>query len=119
MRQISPERIGLSVGVRVYPGTPLAQLAAREPQALHGPGARSAEFFEPTFFLSPALGEGIFPLVSSIVGTDRRFFFSNPTAADRNYNYSGNDVLVDALRRGCRGAYWDILRRLQEGLPPE
>ena len=41
------------------------------------------------------------------------------TADDRNYNYSGHDLLCDAIRRGYRGAYWDILRRLQEGLPPE
>jgi len=26
---------------------------------------------------------------------------------------------VQAIRKGYRGAYWDILRRVQEGLPPE
>jgi radical SAM superfamily enzyme YgiQ (UPF0313 family) len=119
MRQCAPDRIGLSVGVRVYPGTPLARLAAQQPEALRGPGAGSGDFVAPTFYLSPALGEGIFALVTSLVGDDRRFFFSDPTAADRNYNYSSNEVLVNALARGYRGAYWDILRRLQDGLPPE
>jgi radical SAM superfamily enzyme YgiQ (UPF0313 family) len=119
IRQVSPDRIGLSVGVRVYPGTPLAQLAARQPEAMHGPGLACADLVAPAFYLSPALGEGIFALVNSIVAGDRRFFFSDPTAADCNYNYSGNDLLIQAIGRGYRGAYWDILRRLQEGLPPE
>ena len=29
-------------------------------------------------------------------------------------NYNDNDWLVEAIRKGCRGAYWDILRRLKE-----
>ncbi|MBI3944763.1 MAG: cobalamin B12-binding domain-containing protein [Armatimonadetes bacterium] len=119
VREIAPDRAGLSVGVRVYPGTALSRAILRGdaggPGALRGPGAADGGFAAPTFYLSPALGEGIFPLVGEVVGGDRRFFFSDPTAADRNYNYSGNDVLVDAIARGYRGAYWDILRRLQEG----
>lgn len=119
IREVSPDRAGLSVGVRVYPGTPLAKLAERQREALHGPGAASGDFAAPTFYLSPELGLDLFPLVGSTVGNDLRFFFSDPTAADRNYNYSGNDVLIEAIRRGYRGAYWDILRRLQDGLPAE
>ena len=119
LRAAAPERIGLSVGVRIYPGTPLAALARREPAALRGPGAADGDFVRPTFYLAPALGEGIFPLISGIVDGDRRFFFSDPTAEDRNYNYSGHDLLRDAIRRGYRGAYWDVLRRLQDGLPAE
>jgi hypothetical protein len=119
MQRVAPDRVGLSVGVRVYPGTPLACLAAREPEALHGPGATSTDFAAPAYYLAPALGEGIFSLVRSCVGEDRRFFFSDPTDADRNYNYNANDVLVQALAKGYHGAYWDILRRCQEGLPPD
>jgi radical SAM superfamily enzyme YgiQ (UPF0313 family) len=118
-RLVSPDRVGLSVGLRVYPGTALARIAAREPSALHGPGATDGDFAKQAFYIAPALGEGIFSLVRSLVGNDRRFFFSDPTAADRNYNYDDNRVLVDAVARGYRGAYWDILRRLQEGLPPQ
>jgi radical SAM superfamily enzyme YgiQ (UPF0313 family) len=119
VRSALPDRIGLSVGVRVYPSTPLARLAARQPEALHGPGAATPDFVAPTFYLSTELGEGIFSLIRSIVGDDRRFFFADPTEANRNYNYNANQLLVDALRRGYRGAYWDILRRVQEELPPE
>jgi hypothetical protein len=32
-----------------------------------------------------------------------------------DYNYRENPALVDALARGYRGAYWDILRRVAEG----
>ena len=118
VKEVAPDRVGLSVGVRVYPGTGLASLARRERDALHGPGAEAGDFVRPAFYLSPQPGVDIFPLVGRLVGGDPRFFFSDPTAADRNYNYSDNDVLVDAIARGYRGAYWDVLRRLQDGLGP-
>jgi tryptophan 2-C-methyltransferase len=117
-REVSPDRVGLSVGVRIYQGTKLARLAQQERDALHGPGAADGDFVRPAFYFAPELGLKIFPFVSSLVDGDQRFFFSDPTAADRNYNYSDNDVLVDAIARGHRGAYWDILRRLQDGLGP-
>jgi hypothetical protein len=119
LRAVDPDRVGLWVGVRVYPGMPLARLALREPAALRVPGAATRDFAAPTFYLSPALGEGVFPRVGSLVGNDARFFFSDPTAAARNDNYSGDDVLVEAIRHGHRGASGDILRRLQTGLPPD
>ncbi len=119
MRAIAPDRVGLSVGLRVYPGTPLAALAARQPEALHAPGVADGDFVRPAFYFAPPLGLEVFPLIGGIVGDDPRFFFADPTAADRNYNYSGNDVLTGAIARGYRGAYWDILRRLQDGLPPQ
>ncbi len=119
VRSLAPDRIGLSVGVRVFPGTPLARWVQRQPGALLGPGADAGDFVSPAYYLAPELGERIFPLIRSLVGEDRRFFFSDPTDGVRNYNYNANQVLVDALGRGYRGAYWDILRRVQEGLPPE
>ena len=33
-------------------------------------------------------------------------------ADDSNYNYNDNLILVEAIRSGYRGAFWDILRRL-------
>ena len=35
-----------------------------------------------------------------------------------DYNYRENLALVEAIKRGYRGAYWDILRRVEEGEPP-
>jgi hypothetical protein len=49
------------------------------------------------------------------VGGDQRFFLPTAEAGTEAYNYSDNGRLVDAIRRGCRGAYWDMLRRLSEG----
>ena len=51
-------------------------------------------------------------LIDGRIGGDERFFFFNPADSGKNYNYDGNEVLVDAIKRGYRGAYWDILRKL-------
>jgi hypothetical protein len=32
---------------------------------------------------------------------------------DANYTYNDNEVLVNAIKQGYKGAYWDILRRLK------
>ena len=44
---------------------------------------------------------------------DERFFFLDPSEADRNYNYNENTMLVEAIRSGARGAYWDILGKVR------
>ncbi len=119
VRRAAPDRVGVSVGVRVYPGTALARQVAGQRDALHGPGAGDGDWVRPAFYLAPELGEGLFALIRSVVGEDRRFFFADPTDPNRNYNYDANAVLIEALRRGYRGAYWDVLRRVQEGLPAD
>ena len=53
-----------------------------------------------------------FDLLDELIVDDRRFFSFDPSISDRNYNYNANQLLVDAIRKGYRGAYWDILRRL-------
>jgi hypothetical protein len=116
MRRAEPDRVGLSIGVRIYPGTPLARRLLRESitpdhPALFGQVADNPDFLAPIFYVEPPLGQGIFELVGTLVGEDERFFFADPTKADRNYNYNANEVLREAIRRGARGAYWDILRK--------
>jgi hypothetical protein len=105
--------------VRLYPGTPLARRIAREGvtpdhPALFGQVADNPDFLAPIFYVEPPLGEGIFSVVGDLVGNDERFFFADPTRADQNYNYNANEVLREAIRKGARGAYWDILRRARE-----
>ncbi|MBN1269855.1 MAG: cobalamin-dependent protein [Kiritimatiellae bacterium] len=116
MKDIAPDRVGISLGVRVYPGTPLAQQLAARPDPREGivgtPGG-----IEPYFYISPALGPDPAGLVRDLIGDDRRFFLPGG-GTDQDYNYNDNAVLTDAIARGYRGAYWDILRKLQEGLPP-
>ena len=71
------------------------------------------DFLKPTFYLSSELGEEIFPYVSKLVGDDERFFFPKDVGKSKNYNYNQNTVLIKAIGKGYRGAYWDILRKVQ------
>ena len=103
------------MGIRVYPGTPFAADAVREPAALRPAPAREPDLVRPVFYFSPALGEEIFALLGDLVGGDRRFLFADPSKKGQNYNYNANRVLEEAIAAGHRGAYWDILRRLEGG----
>ena len=103
MKQADPDRVGVSVGVRVYPGTELARQLP----------AGGEEPFEPVFFLEPQVAPFVFELLDTLIGDDRRFLFFDPSRPDRNYNYNANQRLIEAIGRGFRGAYWDILRRCE------
>jgi radical SAM superfamily enzyme YgiQ (UPF0313 family) len=119
MKQISPDRVGVSLGVRVYPGTKLSGEIRREGPIAENPNLRgvvegNADLLKPVYYCSSGLGEEPEEYVASLVGGDQRFFFPTSAAGTEAYNYSDNERLVDAIRRGYRGAYWDILRRLGE-----
>ncbi len=118
MRRAEPDRVGVAVGVRVYPGTQLAEqvrsvalrngLVGGHPSSVAGVDAS-----QPLFFLEPAIASTVFDLLDTLIGDDRRFLFFDPARPDRNYNYNANDRLVEAIQAGYRGAYWDILRRYE------
>jgi radical SAM superfamily enzyme YgiQ (UPF0313 family) len=119
MRRAQPDRVGTAVGLRVYPETGLARIADSEgPRetnpSLHGAVSDNPDFLMPLFYLSPELGDSASQFVSDLIGEDERFFVSVPEATRKNYNYNENQVLVDAIRQGYRGAFWDILRRLAQ-----
>jgi hypothetical protein len=113
MQRLEPDRVGISLGVRVYPGTPLArQLEKANRAGLVGDAAPPGLLF----YISPALGDDPTSLVKRRIGSDPRFFL--PGGADEtDFNYNDNRVLERAIMAGHRGAYWDILRRLQQGIP--
>lgn len=111
VRQALPDRAGIAVGVRVYPGTPLSRRVAANPGGTDSPGAGDGDPSRPVFFLDPAVAPVIFDLLDRLVGDDERFFFFDPSRPKKNYNYNANQLLVEAIRAGHRGAYWDILRR--------
>ncbi|HNQ90171.1 MAG TPA: radical SAM protein [Verrucomicrobiota bacterium] len=116
MRRIQPDCVGLSLGVRVYEGTPLARTLRAESELpshphLHGAKQTHPALLEPVFYLSPELGTDLLPWVRESVAGDPRFFLPADTGANPNYNYSENAVLVRAIANGARGAYWDILSR--------
>jgi len=117
-RSSGADRVGLSVGVRVYPGTPLAREIVSY-DSFQDAALTTQDFLRPYFWIEPALGDSIHNIVRELVAEDPRFFFMDPACADANYNYNDNSALVQAIQRGYRGAFWDILRRVAEGLPPE
>ena len=80
---------------------------------LYGAKTDNPHFLRPVFYISPDLGEGIVPFLHELVGKDDRFFLPSNEEVDSNYNYNENTVLVNAIKSGERGAYWDMLRRMK------
>jgi len=120
MQELKPDRAGFSIGVRVYPKTELARLILEEGPIsqnpnLFGEKENNPQFLKPLFYLSSEMGgDTIFTYISQLVGKDPMYFFADPTDQDQNYNYNWNLPLVDAIKKGYRGAYWDILRKMSE-----
>ena len=124
MKEIEPNRVGVSVAVRIYNGTALGRMVRREGIAasnpsLHGRIGDNEDFLLPIYYISPKVGIEVVDNIADLIGGDQRFLYASMDQIDRNYNYNDNSVLVQAIRKGYRGAYWDILRRVQEGLPPD
>ena len=119
MQEVQPDRAGFSIGVRIYPGTELAQIIQEEGPLMqnsniYGVKENTPAFLKPLYYLSSDMGgESVFSYISQLVGKDPMWFFADPTDQDANYNYNENFVLVDAIKKGYRGAYWDIMRRLK------
>jgi len=115
MKRVGADCVGLSIGVRVYEGTPMARYV-RElgecERSLHLRGAVESNpgFLRPVYFSE--LGDEITDVIRERVAGDSRFFLPMPSDGNADYNYNDNSVLVEAIRSGERGAYWDILRRL-------
>jgi radical SAM superfamily enzyme YgiQ (UPF0313 family) len=117
MKETSPDRVGISLGLRLYAGTLLfrkiqAQGLRKENPNLHGPVEGNPELLRPVFYLESGLGEDIEDYLDGLIGQDRRFLFGNRKRVDRNYNYNDNSILAKAIAEGYRGAFWDILRRI-------
>jgi radical SAM superfamily enzyme YgiQ (UPF0313 family) len=118
MHRLEPDCVGLSVGVRLYAGTPLArQIVAQGPLAanpnLLGAVHHNPDLLDPVFYLARELGPDWAQFIRALVRGDPRFFLPENASNNPNYNYNDNTALVDAIARGARGAYWDILRRLR------
>jgi radical SAM superfamily enzyme YgiQ (UPF0313 family) len=101
---------GISVGVRVYPDTPLGKAVAGGfgNQGLHPTTASPPQ---PVFYLSPLLGDRPLDLVQRLVARDPRFLLLAEPADKTNYNYADDESLCRLIAEGNRGAYWDIIRR--------
>jgi radical SAM superfamily enzyme YgiQ (UPF0313 family) len=122
-RAIDVPRVGTNCGIRIYPGTALSreilkQGPLQENPNLEGRLVENADLLYPVFYVSHKMGQGWQDYLISLVRDDDRFLLPLRESKRSNYNYNENEVLVKALGQGHKGAFWDILRRLQEGLAP-
>lgn len=118
MKELEPDCVGVSAGIRIYPGTQMERIVrcegplAQNPN-LQGRKDRNDDLLLPVFYVAAEVGPDINGYVRELVGGDPRFFIANDPDDKADYNYSDNQLLVDAIRQGHRGAYWDILRRIR------
>jgi pyruvate-formate lyase-activating enzyme len=125
MKKIKPDRVGISLGVRLYPITRLGRkiigtskgTLSKNPN-LFGDLENNESFLRPIYYCDMSLGEDVEDWLHGMVGDDPRFLLGRRTDANPDYNYNDNPHLTEAIKRGHRGAYWDILRRVSEGIPP-
>jgi hypothetical protein len=125
MKKIEPDRVGISLGVRLYPVTRLGKQIIKmsdgvltNNSCLFGDIDNNESFFRPIYYCDERLGEDVEDWLHGMVGDDPRFLLGRRTDANLNYNYNDNPELTDAIRQGHRGAFWDILRRISEGISP-
>jgi radical SAM superfamily enzyme YgiQ (UPF0313 family) len=123
VKQIDPDCAGTALGIRIYPKTEIARIAAAEGPLQTNPNIRRrydgpVDLFQPTFYIARELGEAPAKLVCDLIGDDPRFFKPMPDLAKdaqpaSDHNYNDNTELADAIAKGARGAYWHILKTLQ------
>jgi tryptophan 2-C-methyltransferase len=107
VKQADPDLVGISLGVRVYPGTGLATQAAAEEYACGLVGGKDP--FDPLFFLEPQIVQFVFDWINALNGDDDRFLFFDPSRPKQNYNYNSNQRLIETIAQGYHGAFCDIL----------
>jgi len=115
VKRIDPERVSVTVGLRIFPGTELERMIRREGlnesnPNLHGHIDGNGDLLHPVFYLPSALGPDPQKFIAELIGNDRRFFGANASL----FNYNANDALVEAIAQGERGAYWSILNRIEK-----
>lgn len=119
MKEVNPSRVGISLGIRTYAGTYFGKTLKKTVRASGSGffGTMSDGMLRPLFYLSPELGEDVQKFVRGLVAGDVRFLFGGTEQIDENYNYNDNTKLIQAITKGFRGAFWDILRRVEEEEP--
>ncbi|NLX12658.1 MAG: radical SAM protein [Phycisphaerales bacterium] len=122
IKSVDPDRAGAATGLRVYPGTALAELVRQQGpmprnRNLHGCVEDNDNLLRPIFFIEQQLGDDPFGLIVDLIDGDERFFPPSRKQDAANYNYNDNKVLENAIAAGARGAFWDILRKLADSSP--
>jgi len=124
IKQINPDCAGAPLGVRIYPGTEMAKIVQSEGTLETNPNIRRkyagpVDFFQPTFYISNKLGPQPAQFINDLIAGDKRFFPPTPEVFLQDgrpaidHNYSDNIELVEAIKAGARGAYWDILHQIR------
>ncbi len=115
MKIISPDRIGCAFGIRIYPGTGISKMLSDGKLDLKDISCEPHpnNMLTPVFYFPKKLQSGFIEYLSALVGKDQRFFVPLKTEKTKNYNYNANKVLVNAIKKGYKGAFWDILRKVQ------
>lgn len=115
VKRLNPTCVGISYGIRVYPGTALSNMIDKDSSLkknLYGDTDGDINFLKPVFYLSEKIGKDLIGYTGSLVSGDKRFFIGASDKFDKNYNYNENIKLQKAIKKGYRGAFWDILQRL-------
>jgi len=103
---LEPTRVGVSYGIRAYPGTEFYEYLKKE--GITPPKGPLA----PQFYIEPRMSHDIDGYVLERVQGNALFFFNSREHPEKNYNYNSNEVLTRAIsKEGYRGAFWDILYR--------
>jgi len=116
MKRLNPSRVGISLGIRLYPGTYFGKIFG-EKLCLSNksfPGNLSDDMLKPLYYLSPDIDDDIQVFIKEMIAGDKRFFFGGTEDIEENYNYNDNTKLVQALKKGYKGAFWDVLRKMEE-----
>lgn len=113
LKHINPERVSVTLGLRIFPNTELEQLVRAEGISpdnpnLHGAIEGNDDLLQPIFYLSSLIAPNPFQYVAELIGSDDRFFGVNTN----DFNYNMNQLLVNAIAQGEKGAYWAILDKL-------
>jgi radical SAM superfamily enzyme YgiQ (UPF0313 family) len=114
-KEIDAESVNFGFGLRIFPGTELERIVREEGFSsdnpnLHGAIEGNEDLVQPVFYLSSHIAPNPIKYVADLIGDDKRF--SGVKTSD--YNYNANDLLVQAIAEGERGAFWAILSRREK-----
>jgi len=123
VKKLDPDCVGISYGIRIYPGTKIFKMIKdghynsesgenSDNKYLFGNIKNNNDFMKPVFYISPEIGTSLVSYTNRLVGGDERFFIGATENEEKNYNYNENKKLQDAIKKGRRGAYWDILGQI-------
>lgn len=119
LKRLPAEGFETVLGVRVIPGTELAEMIKREGPLSQNPGVYgekedNEDLLKPVFYISPQLGPEpeARAYIADLIGDDERFFFRRRSEGPSEATFGSNELLVKAIEMGYRGIHWDILRKL-------